>query len=225
MNKDLLIFDLDGTLIDSGGDIAWAANKTLVALGYQEMTTAAIKERIGWGVKVLLERLMPEEGPERIEEARIIFLDFYGSHMVEETYPYPEVEETLEHFSTLGKKMAVVTNKPEGLADGILKELKLRDIFHMVVGGDTLKNRKPHPGPLNKVLSALGAAAAESIFVGDSTIDAETGRTAGVFTVGVSYGFGGGRSGEGGLGARAELLDAGFDLIIDRFGELKGIVE
>lgn len=216
MNRELLMFDLDGTLVDSGGDIAWAANKTLVAFGYREMTVAAIKERIGWGVKVLLERLMPEEGPERIEEARLKFLEFYGGHMVEETYPYPGVEETLRHFSSRGKTMAVVTNKPEVLADGILKELKLRGMFQMLVGGDTLRNKKPHPEPLEKVLNSMGVGHGEAVFVGDSAIDAETGRTAGIFTIGVSYGFGGGGK---------ALEEAGFDLIIDGFVELKGIIK
>ena len=160
--------------------------------------------------------LTAAERPGRIEEARVRFLEFYGSHMVDETYTYPGVEATLRHFSSLGKRMAVVTNKPEGLAEGILKELGLRSVFGMVVGGDTVVNKKPHPEPIELVLKGFGVDRPMALFVGDSAIDAATGKEAGVYTVGVSYGFGGGG---------AAVRDAGFDLVIDGFSELKGLID
>ncbi|MBI5343811.1 MAG: HAD hydrolase-like protein, partial [Deltaproteobacteria bacterium] len=122
MDKELLVFDLDGTLIDSSSDIAWAANRTLDALGYRELSAGFIRENIGWGVRQLLERLMPDEPPDRITKARESFLEFYGTHLVVDTYVYPGVRETLGYFRGLKKKMAVVTNKPEGLARRILDE-------------------------------------------------------------------------------------------------------
>ena len=210
--KELLVFDLDGTLIDSSGDIAWTANRTLGDFGYEPRSPDSVRSKIGSGVVVLLERLMPEENSERIAEAKEIFLTHYASHLVVDTCLYPGVMETLAHFRDLGKSMAVITNKPRTLADGILDELGLGSFFSIVAGGDTFPNRKPHPEPLEKVMRACGVTPARTAFVGDSRIDAETGLRAGVFTVGVSYGFGGSGPLEG------------FDIVIEAFGDLKGII-
>ncbi len=213
MNKDLLVFDLDGTLIDSAGDIAWAANKTLDDFGYEAETLGSVREKIGSGVVVLLERLMPEERTERIAEAKEIFLKHYAGHMVVDTHLYPGVRETLDYFRDIGKSMAVVTNKPRALADGILDELGLHRFFMSVAGGDSFPNRKPHPEPLERVMEDRRVNPEQTVFVGDSAIDSETGKKAGVFTIGVSYGFGG-----------VELGAAGFDLIIEAFPELKEVI-
>lgn len=213
--SDLVIFDLDGTLIDSSRDIAWSANMVLHSMGYERLDMEVIKESIGWGVKNLLEKLMPEEAPESIESARLKFLDFYGGHLVVETTIYPGVVETLEYLRSSGKKMAIVTNKPHALSVAILDELKLKGYFGAVLGGDSLPNKKPHPEPVEKVLSLLGAAPSASVIVGDSPVDCEAGRSAGVGTVGVTYGFRG----------RRELECAGCDFILDSILELKACVE
>lgn len=212
LEKQLLIFDLDGTLIDSSSDIAAAANRTIESMGYARRGIDEIKADIGWGVKTLLERLMPDEPPERIDAGRRMFLDFYGAHLVVDTYLYPGVDDTLAHFKVLGKKMAVVTNKPVALSERVLYEFNLRGYFLAVVGGDSFANRKPHPEPIEAVLMAAGRSPSEAVLVGDSPIDCEAGRAAGVSTIGVSYGF---RS-------REEL--SGCAIIIDRFDELKRIV-
>lgn len=215
MQKDLLIFDLDGTLIDSSADIAWAANKTLAHMGCKEETAEHIKKNIGWGVKALLEKLMPNESPEAITAAREKFLEIYSSHLVVDTYLYPEVRETIRHFSEKGKKMAVVTNKPEGLSIKILENFGLSKNFQMVVGGDTLPSRKPDPAPLLKVINDLRVEAVRAVFIGDSPIDGETGKKAGVFTIGVPYGYRG----------DMKLVDIGFDLVIKDFKELQTVIE
>ena len=212
IEKELLAFDLDGTLIDSSGDIAWTANKTLNHFGYEPRSPDSVRSKIGSGVVVLLERLMPEENPERIAEAKEIFLKHYAGHLVVDTHLYPGVMETLAHFRDMGKSMAIITNKPRAFADAILDELGLGPFFGVVAGGDTFANRKPHPEPLEEVMRACGVTPARTVFVGDSLIDAETGLRAGVFTVGVSYGFGG----SGPL--------AGFNIVIEAFRELKGII-
>lgn len=214
IGADLIIFDLDGTLIDSSEDIAWATNKTLNAFGYAGLGIEAIKENVGWGVKSLLEKLMPDALPERITEARDRFLYFYGKHLVVKTYVYPGVEDTLRHFKSLDKLMAVVTNKPEGLAERILKELGLSGYFMSVVGGDSFSNRKPHPEPVEKVLGLSGMKPEKAVIVGDSPIDCETGKRAGTSTIGVTYGFRG----------KLELEEACCDVIIDSFSELKNVV-
>ncbi len=211
LQTDLIIFDLDGTLIDSSEDIAWAANRTLEAFGYGRRPIPAIKEHIGWGVKPLLEKLMPDEGAETITEARERFLEFYGDHLLVDTVMYQGVEETLRHFTGLDKLMAIITNKPVGLTKRILDDLGIAPHFKMVLGGDSLVNKKPHPEPVEKTLKVLGVEPSRTVIVGDSPVDCEAGKAAGTNTIGVSYGFRG----------RRELLDAGCGLIIDRFPELK----
>ena len=215
MDSELIIFDLDGTLIDSSDDIAWAANMTLVYMGYNEMDLDAIKEGIGWGVKTLLQKLMPQEGPERIDDARVKFLEYYWDHLTVNTILYPGVRETIDYFKDHDKKMAIVTNKPIKFTEKILNELALKDFFLMVLGGDSLMNRKPDPEPVEKVISTLGVTKGKTVFVGDSKVDGETGKRAGIFTIGVEYGFSG----------RKELEEAGFDIIISEFPELTRILK
>ncbi len=214
MFVELIIFDLDGTLIDSSEDIAACANKTLKAMGHKELGLDEIKQGIGWGVKMLFERLMPGESPPAIDEARRIFLGFYGDAPAVKTYAYPGVTETLRHFRRNGKKMAIVTNKPHGLANRILCELDLSGSFELVVGGDSFENKKPHPEPLERVMKALNAAPEASVIVGDSPVDCESGKKAGMSTIGVSYGFRG----------AGELIEAGCDVIVDGFPVLKEIL-
>ncbi len=211
---ELIIFDLDGTLIDSSKDIAWAANKTLDLFGYGVRDIEEIKENIGWGVKSLLEKLMPGLKPERIMEARDKFLDFYGSHLLVRTCLYPGVKDMLAHFQEKGKKMAVVTNKPAGFAEKILKELEMSAYFITIVGGDSFLNRKPHPEPVEKVLDLSGVKPEKAVIVGDSPLDCEAGRRAGTATVGVTYGY---RS-------KTELEEACCDMIIEKIEELKNVL-
>lgn len=215
IDAELVIFDLDGTLIDSSEDIAWAANMTLKDMGYGELSIEEIKEGVGWGVKPLLEKLMPRESPESIDRARHKFLEFYGGHLTVKTYIYPGVTETIDYLARLPLKMAVVTNKPVKLADEILDELGLKRYFLMVLGGDSLANKKPHPEPVLKVMDELGGAPGKTVLIGDSPIDCETGKGAGIHTIGVTYGFRG----------REELEGAGCDIIIDDFRELKEILK
>ena len=214
MEKELLVFDLDGTIIDSSEDIAWAANMTLGSLGRDAATLETVKENIGWGVKPLLERLMPDIPPEAIDGARLRFLEYYGGHLAVSSYVYPGVRETIGHFRSSGKKMAVVTNKPVKLSEDLLGSLSLSAFFDLVVGGDSFPNRKPHPEPLLKTLEILKVDPGNSVFVGDSPTDSETGKNAGVFTIGVSYGF----------RPLEELKGAGFGLLIDDFSRLKDII-
>jgi len=213
MVKDLFVFDLDGTLIDSSGDIAHAANKTLLSFGLAAMDKEDIKANIGWGVNMLLEKLMPGIDGAGLEMARSRFLAFYGEGLIEETELYPGVMDTLLSLGKKGKKLAILTNKPEALSKRIINELSLEDFFISIIGGDTFPNRKPHPASLIGIMKSAGTSSADTVFVGDSPIDCETGAAAGVFTVGVSYGF---RPVE-------ELKSSGCDIIISEFaliGEL-----
>ncbi|MBI5644083.1 MAG: HAD-IA family hydrolase [Deltaproteobacteria bacterium] len=212
INAELLIFDLDGTLIDSSHDIAWAANMTMKSMGYDGLDLEAIKESIGWGVKPLLEKLMPKEGPEAIEAARGRFLELYGGHLVVETYLYPGVRETIEYFLAEDKKIAIVTNKPVKLAVRILAELGMDSQFLLVLGGDSLANKKPHPEPVEKTFTSLGVSPSLSVMIGDSPIDCEAGKSAGIKTIGVTYGYRG----------HEELTCC--DAVVDSFPGLKDVI-
>lgn len=214
IKKDLIIFDLDGTLVDSSGDIAHAANRTLRAMGFPDMTVSEIKANVGWGVRSLLEKVMPNEPPDRIDEARRIFLKYYSENLVDETRFYPGVEHTVRRFHASGKMLAVATNKQLGLTERILEELGLKSCFSLLVGGDSVPNKKPHPEPLLFIMKSLGAERAETVFVGDSAIDCESGASAGVFTIGAAYGFRG----------KSELEKAGCGMIIESFSELESVI-
>ncbi len=214
ITADLIIFDLDGTLIDSSEDIAWAANMAMADLGHGKVSAEKVKEGIGWGVKSLLGKMMPYEGADRIEYARVKFLEYYWGHSVVSTYIYPGVVETIEYFNQRDTILAVVTNKPAKLSEKILTELGILKYFRMVLGGDSVTNRKPDPEPLEKVISYTGVPRERSLIVGDSPVDCEAGKKAGIATVGVEYGF---RS-------RSELEEAGCDVIIKKMSELINIL-
>jgi len=229
MDPELVIFDLDGTLIDSSDDIAQAANKMLLELGLKPMSTAHIKERIGWGVRFLLERLLPEPTPgsagkdgENIDKdfegllsrARDIFLGHYRENLTAKTRPYPGAFETLDYLSGLDKKIAIITNKPIDFTMIILDDLGLAKYFQIVLGGDSLKNRKPHPEPLFNVMAALEVGPGDSVMVGDSSIDCEAARGAGVSVIGAAYGFRG----------REGLDGQGCVRIIDSVSELQTLI-
>lgn len=205
---ELLIFDLDGTLIDSSEDIAWAVNKMLIEMGFEELPYQTIKDRIGWGVKMLLQKVLPEEKYNLLEEAMAIFMTHYSNHLLVKTKPYNGAVAILDHFKS--KKLAVATNKPLNLTEKILDGLNISGYFEKVVGGDGVQNKKPAPEAIEIILKDINASPRETVFVGDSKIDIEAGKRAGVVTIGAAYGFRG----------RQELKEAGADAIINDIKEL-----
>ena len=208
LKKDLIIFDLDGTLIDSSEDIAWAVNKMLKDIGFEEMPYPAIKERIGWGVSMLLEKVLPAEKHNLLDEAKGVFMGYYRNHLLVKTKPYDGVMDVLEHFKN--KKLAVATNKPAGLTTKILDDLNMSVYFRKVVGGDGVQNKKPSPEALEVILKELNVLPHNAVFIGDSKIDIEAGKKGGIMTIGAAYGFRG----------RQELEEAGADVIIEDIKEL-----
>lgn len=175
------IFDLDGTLIDSAPDIHAAVNTVLAAEGLPPVTLAETRGFVGSGAPVLVERVMAHCGlpPEPALHARLLarLLDIYET-AVHLTQPYPGVPEALAALAAEGWALGLCTNKPERPARAVLAHLGLAELFSVLVGGDTLPERKPHPLPLRHVVAALGASRA--VFVGDSEVDAETARAAGL---------------------------------------------
>jgi phosphoglycolate phosphatase len=186
----LVVFDLDGTLVDSSGDLATAVNRMLdsLFLDTRRLTQDQVRSFIGNGARKLVERSLRAAGVDgRVEEALPVFLDRYQECLLDTTRPYNGVEEALKALSP--RSLAVLTNKPGDMSRRILRGLGLGERFVRVYGTGDLPERKPHPVGLLRLLEETSIPACEAVMVGDSAVDVQTGRRAGVRTVGVRYGF------------------------------------
>lgn len=211
----LLIFDLDGTLIDSSQDITDAINYAITPFGVKPLTVNEIKERVGSGITKLIEALLPYEEIKRLggnpgEEAIGRFLEYYSMHLLDNTGSYLGVRETLQKLAAY--KKAVISNKREVLSKRILEGLGLLRFFDVVLGSDSVSEKKPSPVPVLEVLGRLGASKDEAVMIGDSNYDIESAHAAGVKIIAVTYGY---RSKE-------DLKSA--DFMIDSFKELLDIL-
>ena len=185
---ELLVFDLDGTLIDSKQDLALSVNAVRERIGLAPLDDGTVASYVGRGVVVLMRRALGEGATEEdVEQAVAFFLDYYRSHMLDHTVSYPGVREALEALA--GCKLAVLTNKPVKFSRAILAGLGISRYFTQVYGGNSFEQKKPDPIGLMTIMRESGAAAAETMIVGDSDTDVLTGRNAGVWTCGVSYGL------------------------------------
>jgi phosphoglycolate phosphatase len=185
----LVVFDLDGTLVDSAADLAAAVNEMLQRLvpGAPALSEAEVRSFIGEGARLLVRRSLAHAGlPHRPEDALPVFLDCYRGRLLDRTRPYSGVPETLDALA--GHTLAVLTNKPGDLSRAIVEGLGLGPRFACVYGSGDLP-RKPDPAGLVRIMAETGFERASTLMVGDSAIDVLTGRAAGVLTVGVSYGF------------------------------------
>lgn len=196
INKKVIIFDLDGTLIDSSPDLALAINHMLTTLNRNTFTTDSIHDWVGNGAEMLVKRALSGEreidenlDTELISQALAIFLDFYAKNLAVETVPYPHVLQTLHKLKEYEYRLAIVTNKPFEFVEPILKRLKLKDFFELHLGGNSLKERKPHPMPLLHVCNALGVTIEESIMVGDSKNDILAANACNMQSIGLTYGY------------------------------------
>jgi phosphoglycolate phosphatase len=203
-----VIFDLDGTLIDSKNDLISSVNAMLREFGCRELAPETISSYIGHGVAPLVARALGDGCPEA-EQARALefFLRHYEQHKTDTTQAYPGVAETLSELG--GLPMAVLTNKPVHISVRILGELGLAKYFRAIYGGNSFATKKPDPAGAIAILRDLGAAAHESLMVGDSEVDVQTARNAGMWAAIVNYGF-------GVYDRRVHPADA----YLDRFGQL-----
>jgi len=187
---ELYIFDLDGTLLDSGKDIALAANYAFEKLNLKTFSEEEIISKVGYGAKKLIEELISEY-PQKIKDRTLeYFKEFYYSNPVIYSRLYEGAEETLKKLKELSKKVAVVTNKYEALSVEILKKLNVIDYIDLVVGADTTSEKKPHPLPIFYTLEKLKSDKDKSIIIGDSETDVLTGKNAGIKTALVLQGYG-----------------------------------
>lgn len=186
-----LLFDLDGTLIDSLADIAASANHLRVSYGLQPVASEAARSWVGDGVFALMERCLAELGP--LDPIRDEAWNRYSEHHFEQctrlVRPYPGVSACLAQWQAVGHPMAVVTNKPTRFVTRILDHLQLTDFFPAVVCGDTLPVKKPDPEPVREALRRLGNPPGTATMVGDSVQDLRAGKAAGVRTAAALFGF------------------------------------
>src|SRR5215467_1773404 len=185
----VVIFDLDGTLIDSKRDLIRSVNAMLVEMGRQELHEDTISGYIGHGAPQLVARALGNgAASEEHERALKFFLGYYEDHKMDATRAYPGVVEALENLCRFS--MAVLTNKPVRVSVRILEGLGLAKYFRAVYGGNSFETKKPDPLGAKKILEELKAAPAEALMVGDSAVDVETARNAGTLAAVVNYGFG-----------------------------------
>lgn len=190
MPVDLLIFDLDGTLIDSRLDLANAVNAMRAHMGMRPLENERVYSYVGNGAPVLVRRSLGEQASEaEVQEALEFFLEYYREHDLDYTTLYPGVRESLDRFRDAGKRMAVLTNKPVRMSRNIVDGLGVGGHFFQVYGGNSFEFKKPHPIGVETLMTEAGVARDSTMMVGDSSVDVETARNAGIACCGLTYGF------------------------------------
>ena len=187
----LVVFDLDGTLVDSRRDLADSANALLAAYDAPPLPDDAVVAMVGEGARTLVARVLDAAGVTTdVDRALAGFLAHYDRRLTNHTQLYPGVTDTLERLSARGVAMGVVTNKPQRPTDRLLDHFGLTRSFVEVIGGDTIHGRKPDPTGLRAVMHTAGVEACDTLMVGDSWVDIETARRAGTHACFAEYGFG-----------------------------------
>lgn len=214
MPSPLLVFDLDGTLVDSAPDLLATLEAVLTVHGFGiEADDNGLRDGIGHGARHLIEyslhrqKVALEEG--QLDRIHADFLRHYEENIAVHTRPYPGLPEALDRFAAARWSFAVCTNKPEGLSVRLLTEFGLGGRFAAICGGDTFPTRKPHPRHLLETIARAGGTPSNSAMVGDSRTDLDTARAARIAFVGVSFGY-----------TPVPMADLQPDLLIDSFDEL-----
>jgi phosphoglycolate phosphatase len=216
----LVIFDLDGTLIDSRLDLVHSVNAALRHIGRTELPDHVIASYVGDGAPILIQRALGDEAVDQaiIRKGLEFFLLYYREHKLDHTIVYPGIVEALAAIQNSSnghpRKLAVLTNKPVNPSRAIVEALKLAPYFSQVYGGNSFATKKPDPEGALRLLEETGVPAEQAAMVGDSHTDVETGQNAGLWTVGVTYGF-----------APQTLADASPDVLVDHPRELAEIFQ
>ena len=212
---DIVGFDLDGTLLDTSGDLAAAVNYAIATDGRPPFPVDAIRPFVGKGAKVMLERALTASGGyDEALLARMLptLLDYYEQNLAIHSVPYPGLMDAMEALDKAGVKLAICTNKAERFTIPLLHQIGLSERFVSVIGGDTLGVAKPDPAPIHEMIARAGGG--RTIFLGDTINDIAGARNAGIPSVAVSFGF---------LDGPVEQLEA--DAVIDHFDELTPLLE
>ena len=187
---NLLIFDLDGTLIDSKLDLVHSVNAARRLMKLPAISEELVSSYVGNGAPVLMRRALgPEASDEDVQHALRFFLDYYREHMLDNTRLYPGVRDALDRLLVSGAKMAVLTNKPVRFSQAIVDGLGLGGHFFQVYGGNSFEQKKPDPIGIEMLLQECGVERDRAMMVGDSGVDVRTARNAKIRACGVRYGF------------------------------------
>ncbi|WP_340265364.1 HAD family hydrolase [Sphingobium mellinum] len=212
---DIVGFDLDGTLLDTSGDLAAAVNYAIGTIGRPSFPVDAIRPFVGKGAKVMLERALSASGgfdDDLLARTLPILLDYYEQNLAIHSVPYPGLIAAIDALKHAGVKLAVCTNKAERFTIPLMHQIGLADHFASIVGGDTLGVAKPHPAPIHEMIARAGGGRA--VFLGDTSNDIAGARNAGIPSIAVSFGF---------LDGPVEQLEA--DAVIHHFDELVPLLE
>ena len=216
-DKKAILFDLDGTLIDSGPDLALAINHMLTSIGRDEFSSDVIHSWVGNGASILVQRALSGKAEinenldsELLEKSLATFLDFYANNLCVGTVTYPHVRSTLKILKAKGYRLAIITNKPFEFVQPILDGLELNGLFESILGGDSLDKRKPDPLPLHYTCDKLGVSVDECVMVGDSKNDIIAANSANMQSVGLTYGYNYGE----------DINEHGPDISIDDFADM-----
>lgn len=218
IRRKAVLFDLDGTLVDSAPDLAASLDATLVAWRRAPLGLDAVRPLIGDGARALLHKGFQETGGQpkqnQMEEAVAFFLDHYRRNLTRLTRPFPGVPETLDILRNKACRLAVCTNKVKSLSMGILDQLELSPYFDAVIAGDSYAHKKPHPAPLLGALESLGSSRLEGVMVGDSSNDVQAAKAAGMPVLVVSFGY-----------TATPPHQLGGDRMVNHFAEIPRILE
>ncbi|WP_395647777.1 phosphoglycolate phosphatase [Terricaulis sp.] len=208
-----IVFDLDGTLVDTAPDLVRALNETLDLEGLPHMPLEKVRRMVGYGARVTLERASAASGvsfsAERLDQLTKAFVDFYRADIARESRPFPGVVDQLTTLAAGGAKLAVCTNKRTDLSQQLLDALGIAGRFSAIVGADAVTERKPHPDHFRAAVSRAGGVVRRSVMVGDTAADVAAARGAGAPVAVVRFGY---------CDEDVELL--GADALLDRYSDL-----
>jgi phosphoglycolate phosphatase len=207
----LIMFDLDGTLVDTSQDITNALNYAVEPFALKKLTVGDTIKMVGEGVTRLIEKVCGENQGDLREAVIQRFLDYYSNHLTDHSVIYPKVTKTLEKLYEYRK--VVISNKRENLSRELLEKLQLLHYFELIIGSDTTPEKKPSAVPLIHAIEKCNVIPEEAVMVGDSKFDVEAGKRAGVKTIAVAYGY----------GEKPDLLEA--DYVIDSIDALPLILD
>ncbi|MFM9863422.1 MAG: phosphoglycolate phosphatase [Micropepsaceae bacterium] len=211
---ETIVFDLDGTLVDTAPDLTAALNAVMRREGRREVPLPEVRNMVGRGARVLIERAMTATGAPASDEAIIDlmqhFLAHYDANIAVGSRPFASVEAVAKRLSERGHKLGICTNKPEALSLKLMSELGLRELFPVIFGADSRPYRKPDARHLLDTIVALGGSPSNAVLIGDSETDVKTARAANVPVVVVSFGY-----------TEIPPRDLGADAVIDHFDALE----
>jgi phosphoglycolate phosphatase len=212
-----IVFDLDGTLVDTAPDLLASLNAVLMRVGHRPVVPAELRNLVGHGVRALFERAFAETGtavsPEQLAEYGGEFLGHYRANIARESRPFPRVAETLKLLADAGATLGIATNKPQDLTDSLLAQLDLARHFGAVYGGGRASYNKPDPRHILELVAALKGSRERAVMIGDSTVDVAAARAANIPVIAMSYGY-----------TPVDVRELGADAVADDFAQIPELI-